>query len=41
MAAWSITTLLVRGSFLALAASDSRRSTRKMMSVAAPSGDDS
>src|SRR5207253_1276713 len=34
MAAWSSTTLLVRGTFLADATRDSRRSTRKRMSVA-------
>lgn len=36
-AAWSSTTLFVSGSFLLAATSDSRRSTRKMMSVARPS----
>jgi hypothetical protein len=34
---WSRTTLFVSGSFLPAATSDSSRSTRKMMSVAAPS----
>jgi hypothetical protein len=31
---WSTTTFVVRGSFLPFAISDSRRSTRKMMSMA-------
>ena len=31
---WSTTTLVVRGSFFPFAISDSRRSTRKMMSMA-------
>jgi hypothetical protein len=30
---WSTTTFVVSGSFLPLAMSDSRRSTRKMMSI--------
>ena len=34
---WSTTTLVVSGSFLPLAMSDSRRSTRKMMSIGVPS----
>ena len=34
---WSTTTLVVSGSFLPLAISDSRRSTRKMMSIGVPS----
>jgi hypothetical protein len=32
-AVWSTTTLFVKGSFLPFAMIDSRRSTRKMMSV--------
>ena len=36
-ALWSTTTLVVSGSFLPLAMSDSRRSTRKMMSIGVPS----
>jgi hypothetical protein len=36
-AAWSTTTLFVSGSRLPLAMIDSRRSTRKMMSVEGPS----
>ena len=34
---WSTTTLVVSGSFLPLAISDSSRSTRKMMSIGVPS----
>ena len=34
---WSTTTLVVSGSFLPFAISDSRRSTRKMMSIGWPS----
>ena len=34
---WSTTTLVVRGSFFPFAMSDSRRSTRKMMSIGVPS----
>ena len=34
---WSTTTFVVSGSFLPLAMSDSRRSTRKMMSIGVPS----
>jgi hypothetical protein len=35
---WSTTTFVVSGSFLPLAISDSRRSTRKMMSIGVSSG---